>query len=113
MSSLTGPFIKTKFKFPKPLSAAQVQERLIPDTSNWLIPGKVLVGAYPDPNKQIPKFLLDIGVTTIINLQTVSEMKTFRSYEKDIPKVTFINFPIEDRGISEDNETLTFYKRPS
>ena len=48
--------------------------------SNWLIPGQLIVGAYPDPEGPFIEQLISIGVTAFISLQTTQELKKFRDY---------------------------------
>ncbi len=94
------------------------EDVLLPPTSNWLIKNKIIMGAYPDPDSKYAEQLVKLGVTTFISLQTKEELKKFRSYKEQAinkakninKKVEFINFPIEDRKITDDKETIKFVK---
>jgi len=86
--------------------------KLLPETANWLIPNKVIMGGYPDPAKGYPKMLVDLGVRTFISLQEEEEMKNFRNYKKQAIEadsgVLFENFEIKDRGIADDSNVDSF-----
>ncbi|KAK9727629.1 hypothetical protein K7432_001713 [Basidiobolus ranarum] len=88
--------------------------------SNWVIPGKVLCGAYPmvrDKNESRDhlRSLLAAGVTTFVCLQEQSELNMLPDYksevmdlhkelggEKTCRSIQFVHFPIRDGSILHD-----------
>ncbi len=77
-------------------------------TSNWLIDGQLLCGAYPDPDTLYHEKIMSTGIDTFVCLQTESELKKFRPY-LPLPKgIDYLAFPIEDRGIADDQKLIVF-----
>jgi hypothetical protein len=103
------------------------------DTSNWLIPGRILMSAYPS-DQQSAKALLKArqlltgGIRTFVCLQQKSELTRFHNYQVDIENefknmvleqhLDFINFEIPDNYFADDidvdnftNDLVERYKR--
>ena len=87
--------------------------------SNWVIPGKLMQGAYPgDKDLQLHKDKLDAilssGVTTFISLMEEKESKRFRSYKDYVnekrPQTKFLNLPVPDRGVTSDEKIMKLAK---
>jgi protein-tyrosine phosphatase len=85
--------------------------------SNWVLKDKLLVGCYPYDTKEKKNYfntLLRVGITDFISLQTEGELDRlepyfpFNSDENQYEK--FYNFPIPDRKIVSDKETLLYLK---
>lgn len=82
--------------------------------SNWVIPGSLLVGAYPR-SKNLP-FILPTGVTKFICLMEDKELQRHGDYfnynviksVKDPKNYSYIHFPIQDHGIVDDNTIIKF-----
>jgi ribA/ribD-fused uncharacterized protein len=85
--------------------------------SNWVIPGKLLVGAYPgdrDPDKclsKIKSLIEEKNVAVFVSLQTQNELSKLIPYQKVAQSLTnrelkFYNFPIEDRSIASDQTVI-------
>ncbi len=87
---------------------------MLPSTCNWLIKDKIIMGAYPDPDKSIAKDLVGLGVKVFVCLQEDEELKAFRCYKKQALEastdVEFVYFPIKDRLIANDETTIKFVK---
>lgn len=87
--------------------------------SNWVIPGKLMQGAYPgDKDLQLHKdkldAILDSGVTTFVSLMEENETKKFRPYKDYVkekrPHTKFLNIPVPDHGITTDEKILQLAK---
>jgi len=77
--------------------------------SNWVIPNKLIIGAYPDPEGPFIPQLLAAGVTVFACLQTDPELLTFRNYRPLLPAtVKWIQLPIQDRKVTTDLALLAF-----
>lgn len=77
--------------------------------SNWVLPGRLAIGAYPDPDSQFPEQLLNAGFNVFVSLQTDSELKKFRPYQHLLPaEVRWLQLPIKDRGTTSDEKLLAF-----
>lgn len=78
-------------------------------TSNWLIPNKILVGAYPDPLQNFPQKIVEAGIDTFVCLQTEEELKKFRPYRPLLPDhINLVSFHIPDRCIANDDDVTEF-----
>ena len=79
------------------------------DTSNWLIDQKIMVGGKPYNEDVDLKYLLQQGITVIVNLTTKQEIssKTNYKYQSDLPShIQYIHFQIKDMYIQSDENTL-------
>ena len=70
--------------------------------SNWIIPGKLLVGQYPFPYSPIPVKQLSEVITHCFNLTTLEETKKYGYPKWNSIKTT--HFPIPDNGLITDVE---------
>lgn len=76
-------------------------------SSNWVIPQKLLSGAYP--RKSEWKSIADSGITVIYNLMEEHEYSKFGGidrYNEYLKDLSIINLPIPDRKIVRDFEIL-------
>ncbi|KAG2374298.1 hypothetical protein C9374_010868 [Naegleria lovaniensis] len=102
------------------------------DESNWLIPQRVLMSAYPGDLKQelaqqkIEK-LIQSGINCFVCLQTEEELKRFQPYRPMIEKhvnencnisssddaqsIEFLQFPIQDTLIASDSAVTKFIQQ--
>jgi len=79
--------------------------------SNWVLPGRLAIGAYPDPDAQYPEQLLAAGFNVFASLQTDPELKKFRPYQQLLSVDTlWLQLPITDRGTTTDDKLLAFIK---
>lgn len=79
--------------------------------SNWVIPGSVAIGAYPDPSTSVPQQLVADGFNVFVSLQTEPELKKFPPYHHILPVDTlWLQLPISDRGTTTDDRLLSFIK---
>lgn len=85
--------------------------------SNWLIPQRVLMSAYPgdpkvDKTEAKLRKVLDANIQTFVCLQTEDELKRFTDYRPILkrlnPNIQILHFPIEDCGIAKDEDVLKF-----
>lgn len=80
-------------------------------TSNWLIPGRVLMSAFPGDHSHAEaqskiSSILDAGIETFVCLQENSELKYFEHYWPHVQKLAktkkhFLQFEIPDLYISD------------
>src|SRR5438105_11918660 len=107
----------TILPFSSPLPAKMtlpIPSRGPTSTSNWIYPGRLLVGAYPGNKESIEKHeliikqIVDVGINTFISLIHDSELAKFRPYTeiatKLNPNIRFYRFGIRDQGITSDEE---------
>ena len=95
-------------------------------TSHWVIKDLLCAGAYPGKLDDRPghlallRSLLDAGINIFISLQTEDEEEKFTPYREDLKKIakemsvkeiTFIKFPIKDRGVAKDENLLIFVEQ--
>src|SRR4051812_31163454 len=93
------------------------------DTSNWLVPGRILMSAYPgDITKTKARLkavqLIEAGITTFVCLQEKEELVRFSAYDVDLRsaftntgrtgELEFINFEIPDNDIASDRHVDNF-----
>ncbi|KAL6046962.1 ADP-ribose glycohydrolase ARH3 [Balamuthia mandrillaris] len=91
--------------------------------SNWVIPGRLLAGAYPGDRKEpqhtevVHTLVNNAGVQTFVCLQTAKELGSFRDYKPIAkaanPSVSFLHFPIQDGAVGEDEEVVQLVERLS
>ncbi|KAL6079114.1 ADP-ribose glycohydrolase ARH3, variant 3 [Balamuthia mandrillaris] len=91
--------------------------------SNWVIPGRLLAGAYPGDRKEpqhtevVHTLVKTAGVQTFVCLQTAKELGSFRDYQPIAkaanPSVSFLHFPIQDGAVGEDEEVVQLVERLS
>lgn len=82
------------------------------NTSNWLIPNKLLVGGYPDTESDI-KAIESAGITTFVCLNDEYGRKDlhrpFPSYATALSNAKFVHFPMKDMAPHRsDKELLAF-----
>ena len=79
--------------------------------SNWVLPGKLAIGAYPDPDQQFPQQLLAAGFDVFASLQTNPELAKFRPYQHLLPSsALWLQLAITDRSTTTDDKLLAFIK---
>ena len=100
--------IKTK---PQPVHLVSKQASLYPK-SNWLIPGKLIMGANPGALDDIEKQVQSIqaqGVTAFVTLQESAELAKLTSYEPYLnPGTVSTQLPIKDRKTVPDKKALEY-----
>jgi hypothetical protein len=92
--------------------ATKMAELTNPTThSNWVLPGRLAIGGYPDPEGGYPEQLLAAGFDVFASLQTSPELAKFRAYQHLLPDhVLWLQLPITDRGTTNDEKLLAFIK---
>jgi len=90
------------------------------DDSNWLIPGLVLMTAYPgslseNKGEEKVKKLLGAGLNCWVCLQETNELKSFKPYRPIIEKlqdneIEFLHLPIVDNSITTDENIMGFIR---
>ena len=77
--------------------------------SNWVLPGKLAIGGYPDPEAGMVEQLLTQGFDAIACLQTSAELEKFRPYRNLLPtSCLWLQLPIRDRLTASDENLLSF-----
>ncbi len=88
----------------------------VTQTSNWLIPGKLLVGGYPDKEDDIEN-IENAGINTFVCLNEeygrTNLHRPFPKYGDNLsPTSTFVHFPMRDMSQhARDKELLDFCVR--
>jgi predicted protein tyrosine phosphatase len=93
------------------------------DTSNWLVPGRILMSAYPSDLQEAnallkARQLLSGGIRTFVCLQEKSELRRFKNYQVDIENefkkmvlqedLNFLHFEIPDNYYADDTDVDNF-----
>jgi len=104
--------------------SASLREKIQGPTnwSHWVIPGRLIAGAYPGDYKEkeheelLGTLVMDAKVTTFVNLLEIAESKRFTPYVETIEKIKkandlktefkYISFPIPDHSINPKNEEV-------
>jgi protein-tyrosine phosphatase len=77
--------------------------------SNWVLPGRLAIGGYPDANHL--EQLLGRGFNVIACLQTDPELRKLQPYQHLLPPgVLWLQLPITDRLTTTDERVLSFVK---
>lgn len=94
-------------ELPKPLKGPT-------STSNWIYPGRFLIGAYPgnrespDMHELMVQKITDTRINTFISLIHDEELSHFRPYQdvalKINPNISFYRYGIRDRGVTSDEQ---------
>lgn len=89
-------------------------------SSNWLIPGRLIIGGYPS-NTDAVHLVKTSGVDTFVNLEGRDTEETYRSqmYPAAIAamvtgladQIRFIHFPIEDAGVVPVSQLVGLVKQ--
>eukprot|EP01117_Protostelium_nocturnum_P014209 TRINITY_DN5387_c0_g1_i1.p1 TRINITY_DN5387_c0_g1~~TRINITY_DN5387_c0_g1_i1.p1 ORF type:complete len:195 (-),score=50.31 TRINITY_DN5387_c0_g1_i1:187-771(-) len=94
----------------------------VTDTSNWLIPQRVLMSAYPgDLDEKIAEnkmlSLLQCGISTFLCLQTSGELERFAPYKETAIKLNqdhslqldlqFLSLEIPDGNVTQDELVIS------
>jgi protein-tyrosine phosphatase len=97
-------------------------------TSNWLLPNRYLMSAYPgDPSEEKArlkvKLLLGAGIRTFVCLQETNELKRFKPYrhlvteefqklspdeQNQYGNIEFVHFPIPDNSVTSHDDVDKF-----
>jgi len=78
--------------------------------SNWVIPGYLMAGAYP--NKEEIKQILDKGINVFVSLQHELGGLNAPRYEACLPEdIIFEHLPIPDRKTTDDNLVIPFVQK--
>jgi len=86
-------------------------------TSNWVIKGRVMAGAYPGSREEnehnaTMKQILDSNISTFVCLMEVEELKSFRPYlptaQTMKPDIKYVAFPIPDNLVRENERVEEF-----
>eukprot|EP01120_Amphizonella_sp_Union-15-10_P017702 TRINITY_DN9915_c0_g1_i1.p1 TRINITY_DN9915_c0_g1~~TRINITY_DN9915_c0_g1_i1.p1 ORF type:complete len:225 (+),score=40.88 TRINITY_DN9915_c0_g1_i1:52-675(+) len=96
------------------------------DTSNWVIYGRVIAGAYPGdlvPKVALSKVenIIKAGVTVFVCLQLQNELFRFSPYQDLVAKlqetsevkekIKILYFPIPDSHVAPEEETVQFIEK--
>ncbi|KAL9646090.1 hypothetical protein ABK040_007968 [Willaertia magna] len=110
-----------------PLNSHNFKELHLGPTSesNWLMPNKILMSAYPgdlkpEKAKEKIKLLIDSGINCFVCLQQSCELTRFAPYrpliedylgiEKTRETIEFLHFPIPDTHIANNEDVMHFIK---
>lgn len=77
--------------------------------AQWVIPGILIASSYIESEEVTEKLLIGGGVTVFVDLVDAKQRKKlnlYPYYESSIFRQHYVSFPIEDRKIEDDLETL-------
>jgi protein-tyrosine phosphatase len=91
----------------------------VTDTSNWLVPNRILMSAYPgsldaaEATQKLKSFLA-AGITTYVCLQQKDELVRFKPYREELTTLNeqnenklplqFVDFEIQDHHVAEPTD---------
>ncbi|KAJ3113863.1 hypothetical protein HK098_007534 [Nowakowskiella sp. JEL0407] len=87
--------------------------------SNWVIPQRLIAGAYPghkddNPHKELIDSVLAAGVSTFVCVQTANELRHFNPYQpyakSKKPNLEFILLPVVDHHVTADELLVNLAK---
>mmetsp|Transcript_32953 Transcript_32953/g.42350 ORF Transcript_32953/g.42350 Transcript_32953/m.42350 type:complete len:417 (-) Transcript_32953:117-1367(-) len=82
------------------------------ENSNWLIPGRLVIGAKPSDEEAL--LLVEAGVTTFVSLIGEHSFSDYKNgsrrihYPKIIDRASFLHFPIQDFEVPQLEKLQTF-----